>query len=165
MDQQSLQRGLDKQRKRNNSLHAISKFTGYVYVGPSCQGNFFHSPEQQTVHSPLFFRRIIEIERFALRDAILHECQNYLSGGGGLGGSLPRATIPDACPFGTIDLTKKQGTVNSPDWSRKQNGSNHASLTSLHWIACSRGTQRLFSVKQLFEEANIGYKFPKLGKG
>ena len=26
------------------------------------------------------------IERFSLRDAILHECQNYLGGGGGLGG-------------------------------------------------------------------------------
>ena len=29
----------------------------------------------KTVHSPLFFRKIIEIERFALRAAILHECQ------------------------------------------------------------------------------------------
>ena len=35
----------------------------------------------------LFFRKIIEIESFALRAAILHECQNYLGGGGGLGGS------------------------------------------------------------------------------
>ena len=34
-----------------------------------------------TVHSPLFFRKIIEIEGFALRAAILHECQNYLGGG------------------------------------------------------------------------------------
>ena len=30
---------------------------------------------------------IIEIERFALRAAILHECQNYLGGRGGLGGN------------------------------------------------------------------------------
>ena len=35
----------------------------------------------QTIHSPLFFRKIIEIESFALRAAILHECQNYLGGG------------------------------------------------------------------------------------
>ena len=43
-----------------------------------------------TVHSPLFFRNFVEIERFALRAAILHECQNYLGDGGGLGGfSLP----------------------------------------------------------------------------
>ena len=35
-----------------------------------------------TVHSPLFFRKIVEIEGFALRAAILHECQNYLRGGG-----------------------------------------------------------------------------------
>ena len=31
------------------------------------------------------FRKIIEIERFALRAAILRECQNYLRGGCGLG--------------------------------------------------------------------------------
>ena len=41
----------------------------------------------QTVHSPLFFRKIIEIEHFALRAAILDECQTYLGGEGGLGGS------------------------------------------------------------------------------
>ena len=43
-----------------------------------------------------FFRKIIEIERFALRAAILHECQNYLGGGGGLGGrnfSRPRPPL------------------------------------------------------------------------
>ena len=45
------------------------------------------SYDVKTVHSPLFFRKIIEIESFALRAAILHECQNYLGGGGGLGGS------------------------------------------------------------------------------
>ena len=28
-----------------------------------------------------FFRKIIEIERFALQATILHECQNYLGGG------------------------------------------------------------------------------------
>ena len=33
------------------------------------------------------FRKIIEIARFALLAAILHECQNYLGGGGGLVGS------------------------------------------------------------------------------
>ena len=38
-------------------------------------------------HSPLFFRKIVEIERFSLRDAILRECQNYLGGGGGFGES------------------------------------------------------------------------------
>ena len=40
-----------------------------------------------TVHSPLFFRKIIEIEYLALRAAILHEFQNHLGDGGGLGGS------------------------------------------------------------------------------
>ena len=41
--------------------------------------------ENKTVHSPLFFFKIIEIERFALRVAILHECQNYLVGRGRFG--------------------------------------------------------------------------------
>ena len=49
-----------------------------------------------------FFRKIIEIESFALRAAILHECQNYLGGGGGLGGG-ERAIIPDARPLGTFE--------------------------------------------------------------
>ena len=39
------------------------------------------------MHRPPFFRKIVETERFALRAAILHECQNYLGGRGGLGGS------------------------------------------------------------------------------
>ena len=53
-----------------------------------------------------------------LRAAILHECQNYLGGGGGLGGrekniflappspippSPPRAIIPDARHLGTFE--------------------------------------------------------------
>ena len=79
-----------------------------------------------TVHSPLFYGKIVEIERFALRAAILHECQNYFEGGGwgggggergGLGGSeknreiflapLPlepgRAMMPDARALGTFE--------------------------------------------------------------
>ena len=36
-----------------------------------------------TVHIPLFFRKMVEIEGFALRASILHECQNYLGGGSG----------------------------------------------------------------------------------
>ena len=51
-----------------------------------------------TVHSPPFSRKIIEIERFVLRAAILHKCQNYLGGGGGLG-----AIIPDPRPLGTFE--------------------------------------------------------------
>ena len=46
--------------------------------------------DEETVHSPLFFRKIVEIERFALRAAILHECQNYLGGGGD---ARPRGTF------------------------------------------------------------------------
>ena len=64
----------------------------------------------------LFFRKIIEIEGIVLRAAILHECENYLGGGGGLGGSEkniflyfsrpsppPRAIIPDVRPLGTFE--------------------------------------------------------------
>ena len=51
-----------------------------------------------TVHSPLFFRKIIEIERLALRATILHECQNYLGGGGGLGGGERESYNPRRPP-------------------------------------------------------------------
>ena len=37
------------------------------------------------VYSPLFSRKIVEIERFALQAVILHDFQNYLGGGGGFG--------------------------------------------------------------------------------
>ena len=40
-----------------------------------------------TFHSPLFSRKIVEIECYALRVAILDECQNYLGAGSSLGGS------------------------------------------------------------------------------
>ena len=56
-----------------------------------------------TVHSPLFFRKIVEIERFPLRAAILHECQNYLRRG---------AIIPDACLLGTLCLKIKMAAIN-----------------------------------------------------
>ena len=47
-----------------------------------------------TVHSPLFFCTIIEIERFALRAAIFDECQNYIRGRGSSGGSLASLPLP-----------------------------------------------------------------------
>ena len=48
----------------------------------------------------LFFRKIIEIEGFVLRAAILHECKNYL-----FFSPLPspRPIIPDARPLGTFE--------------------------------------------------------------
>ena len=45
-----------------------------------------------TVHSPLFFRKIIEFE-FMLRAAISHECQNYLGAGSLVGGEKNRGTV------------------------------------------------------------------------
>ena len=50
-------------------------------------------------HSPLFFRKIVEIERFSLRAAILRECQNYLGAGAG-------AILEKARKY-LNDLTKK----------------------------------------------------------
>ena len=38
-----------------------------------------------TVHSPLIYRKIVEIKYFALQVAILDECQIYLAGRGGGG--------------------------------------------------------------------------------
>ena len=40
-------------------------------------------PDYWTVHTPLFYGKIVEIEDFALQVAILDECQIYLGGGGG----------------------------------------------------------------------------------
>ena len=40
-----------------------------------------------TILNPLFSRKIVEIERFAFRAAILDECSNYLGSRSGLGGS------------------------------------------------------------------------------
>ena len=40
-------------------------------------------PDYPTVHTPLFYRKIVEIEDFALQVAILNECQIYLEGAGG----------------------------------------------------------------------------------
>ena len=59
-----------------------------------------------TVHSALFFRKIVEVECFALRAAILHECQNNLGAGGRFGRkrpSPPKAIIPDVRPLGTFE--------------------------------------------------------------
>ena len=56
-----------------------------------------------SVHSPLFFRPIVKIERFGLRAAILHECQNYLGG---------RAIIPDARLLGTLYLKINMAAIN-----------------------------------------------------
>ena len=61
--------------------------------------NYVQMTKPQTVRSPLFFRKVIEIERFALRAAILHECQNYL--------------IPDARPLGTFE---NHDTRNGKTW-------------------------------------------------
>ena len=57
---------------------------------------------------------VIEIERFALGATIWHECQNYLGGGGGLGGGeRERAIIPDARPLGTFE---NQDTRDGKTW-------------------------------------------------
>ena len=78
-----------------------------------CEQSLLRSSCEQgtsnTVYSPLFFRKIVEIERFALRAAILHECQNYLGGRGRFGRSsfshspLLRAIISNARRLGTFE--------------------------------------------------------------
>ena len=40
-------------------------------------------PAYWTVHTPLIYCKIVEIEDFALQMAILDDCQIYLGGGGG----------------------------------------------------------------------------------
>ena len=43
------------------------------------------NPDYWTVHTPLIYRKIVELEDFALQVAILDECQIYLAGSGGRG--------------------------------------------------------------------------------
>ena len=64
-----------------------------------------YSPK--TVHSPLFFRKIIEIERFALRTAILDEYQKYLGGGTYLGGANPNPNPNPPKPAPSVHLKIK----------------------------------------------------------
>ena len=47
-----------------------------------------------TVHNPLFFRKIVDIERFALPAAILDECHIYLRGGEQFGRRSPPPSPP-----------------------------------------------------------------------
>ena len=65
-------------------------FLSIFFLHSSCLKDQFYtfnfSIFNESVHSPLFVRKIIKIGRFALQAAILHECQNYLGGRGGLGG-------------------------------------------------------------------------------
>ena len=53
----------------------------------------------------------VEIKRFALRAAILQECQNYLGDEGGLvlAPFPPRAIIPDARPLGKYAFENQDG--------------------------------------------------------
>lgn len=64
-------------------------------------------PDYPTVHTPLFYRKIVEIEDFALQVAILNECQIYLEGAGG-GGirtvSGRRAINLNSRPLGTYEI-------------------------------------------------------------
>ena len=50
---------------------------------------------------------MVEIELFTLRAAILHECQNYSGGGGGLGWSEKSPT-----PVSSVHLKIKMAAVN-----------------------------------------------------
>ena len=64
-----------------------------------------------------------------LRAAILHECQNYLGGGGGLG-----AIIPDARPLGTFEnLDSRDGKTGISKRSHEKIGDCEQS-TSLQYL-------------------------------
>ena len=76
-------------------LDSITSLTGY-YSGE--QG---WCGDDRLFTVLLFFCKIVEIDRFALRPAILHECQNYLE----VFSHPPPLTaiIPDAHPLGTFE--------------------------------------------------------------
>ena len=59
--------------KKQDALKCVAFLTGvedWLNVDGTAKNNV------ETVHSPLFSRKIVEIERFPLRAAILHVCQN-----------------------------------------------------------------------------------------
>ena len=82
----------DLQTSISNMASSKNKAWLNVEKSPSCFEvsywpiQIWHMP-LQTVHTTqsLFFGEIVEIEHFALRAAILDECQNYLGGGGRFG--------------------------------------------------------------------------------
>ena len=83
-----------------------------------------------TVHSPIFFRKIVDIERFALPAAILDECQIYLGGGGQSLASLK----PDAQPLGTYEtkMATRTGKCSILTIFMKKKGvCEHSSLESM----------------------------------
>ena len=73
-------------------------------------------PDYWTVHTPLLFRKVVEIEDFALQVAILDECQNYLAGGGGGGGGgrfrKEGRKKPTSRPLGTYEIKMAARTGN-----------------------------------------------------
>ena len=60
-------------------LRAALKLATDLSKSDTCHYRLFTLPRS------LVFREIVEIEHFALRAAILDECQNYLGGGGRFG--------------------------------------------------------------------------------
>ena len=63
-------------------------------------------PDYWTVHTPLFYGKIVEIEDFALQVAILDECQIYLGGGGGGSRTVSgrRVINLNSRPLGTYEI-------------------------------------------------------------
>ena len=56
----------------HSTLTSQEEVEVHLHVNPIASPLFFY-----TVHSPLFSRKIVEIERFASRASILLESQNY----------------------------------------------------------------------------------------
>ena len=63
-------------------------------------------PDYWTVHTPLIYRKIVEIEDFALQMAVLDDCQIYLKGGGGGSGTVSgiRAKNPNTRFLGRFEI-------------------------------------------------------------
>ena len=75
-------------------------------------------PDYWTVHTPLIYRKIVEIEDFALQMAVLDDCQIYLKGGGGGVERFREEELKTPTPGPSVDLKLRWPPVpvSAPSW-------------------------------------------------
>ena len=101
-----------------------------------------------TVHSPLFFRKIIEIESFALRATHLARVSKLPRRGGGLGGSERPPSPPPSYNAPSVHLKIKIAVTVTRGISKRSHQKNNVyasyrvrAVTCCHALRSSAGLQ------------------------